>query len=107
MNHIGKEIQPSNTIQDADNPTEITMRTHILNILGKRLESIFSKPDCEIIERSILQSASLDAQSKFVSKHFDNGLFQVCYMNAARRLISNLDPNNYVKNSYLLIYVRS
>ncbi len=107
MNHIGKEIQTCTTIAEADNPHEEAVRTNILQFLTKRFQGIFTQVECETIERAILQSASLDAQSKFVSKHFENGLFEICYKNAARRLISNLDPTCYVKNTHLLSRIRA
>ena len=65
------------------------------------LGALFSLDEQERLEKSIFENSLLDADSKQVVKNFDNSLFQICYMNSGRRIISNLDPNNYVKNTHL------
>jgi transcription elongation factor S-II len=77
-------------------------RQHILSNIQTMFKTIFTPKDCEKIECMILTTAITDARAKFVVKHFENNLFQVCYMNAARRLLSNLNPNSYVKNTAFL-----
>jgi DNA-directed RNA polymerase subunit M/transcription elongation factor TFIIS len=77
-------------------------RTHLQQVIQKQLGSVLKKAEQEQLEQTILQSAMQDAKSKHVLHHFDNSLFQVCYMSAARRLLSNLNPKNYVGNQHLL-----
>ena len=77
-------------------------RSHIQQVIQKQLGSVLKKSEQEQLEQTILQSAMQDAKSKHVLNHFDNSLFQVCYMSAARRLLSNLNPKNYVGNQHLL-----
>ncbi len=77
-------------------------RAHIQQVIQQQLGSVLKKAEQEQLEQTILQSAIQDAKSKHVLQHFDNSLFQVCYMSAARRLLSNLNPKNYVGNQHLL-----
>ena len=96
-----QEIQQTTPISDQSG-VEQKFRQHVLQIIRTKFGSIFPHVQQIKIEHMILTSALADAKTKFVVKHFENSLFQVCYMNAARRLISNLDPSSYVKNSSLL-----
>ncbi len=82
--------------------TEQNFRSHVYKNIQEKLGKEFTPEEQGKIECMILINALADAKTKFVVKHFDNSLFQVCYMNAARRLISNLDPNSYVKNTSFL-----
>jgi DNA-directed RNA polymerase subunit M/transcription elongation factor TFIIS len=81
---------------------ERTFRQHTLTILRERFEKQFTEEEMIGIERAIITNAVSDADAKFVIKHFDNTLFQVCYTSAARRLIVNLDPTTYIHNTHLL-----
>ena len=78
---------------------ENRLRQHILSYIQTTFTNVFDTKEQEKIESMILTNAITDARAKFVVKHFENSLFQVCYMNAARRLLSNLNPNSYVKNT--------
>lgn len=80
---------------------ERNYRTHTLGLLRKRFPIQFTEDQCVAIERAILTNTMVDAEAKFVLKHFDNTLFQVCYTSATRRLLANLDPTSYVKNEHL------
>ena len=96
------QIEASRPIPETQSK-ETTFRMHILNQIQILLGSTFTKEeDQTALELSIFQNALLDADGKYVVKHFDNNLFQICYMNSARRILSNLDPTNYVGNSQLL-----
>jgi transcription elongation factor S-II len=81
---------------------ESKYRKHILECIVKQLGSVFKNQDHIKLETTILQIAMNDANEKYVNKNFDNNLFQICYMSAARRLLSNLEPTGYVKNQHLL-----
>lgn len=85
---------------------ENTVRFHGLTTLQKRLNSQFSAHELEKLELVILTQSLKDAQNKGVLRHFDNPLFEMCQMCAFRRLLSNLDPASYVKNSHLLTKIR-
>ncbi len=85
-----------------DESIENRVRQRILSYIQTHFKDTFSAKEHEKIEHMILTSAITDARAKFVVKHFENSLFQVCYMNAARRLLSNLTPNSYVKNTVFL-----
>jgi transcription elongation factor S-II len=81
---------------------EYRFRTHVLQQIQRLLGNVFpSSKDQEALEKSIFQNALLDANTKHVVKHFENSLFHICYMNAARRILSNLDSNSYVGNKEL------
>ena len=100
------EITESHTIPN-DSSKEAAYRTHVFTLCKERFGNTLSKSDLLKLELSILHSALLDANKKFVLRNFENGLFTICYMNAARRILSNLDPNSYVKNTELFDKVKS
>ena len=85
---------------------ESKIRTHILEKLMGILGKTFKKDDYKRLEKTILLAAITDAASKNVIKHFENKLFQICYMSAARKIISNLDSKSYVNNDYLVKKVK-
>ena len=85
---------------------ESKLRTHILEKLKSSLGKTFKKEDYVRLEKTILLAAITDAASKNVIKHFENKLFQICYMSAARKIISNLDSKSYVNNDYLVKKVK-
>ena len=85
---------------------ESKMRTHVLEKLKSILGKTFKKDDYSRLEKTILLAAITDAASKNVIKHFENKLFQICYMSAARKIISNLDSKSYVNNDYLVKKVK-
>jgi len=97
-----QQIEQPGPIPLDDSSKEVTIRTHTLEQIQRILGSVFSQEDQVKLELSIFQSALLDADVKYVVKHFDNSLFQICYKNATRRILSNLDPTNYVGNAHLL-----
>jgi transcription elongation factor S-II len=82
--------------------TESTYRTHILECINKQLGKVLKEDVQTKLEEIILEVSIKDANAKYVNKHFDNNLFQICYMSTARRILSNLDPKCYVKNEHLL-----
>jgi DNA-directed RNA polymerase subunit M/transcription elongation factor TFIIS len=81
---------------------EKMFRQHTLTILHERFDKQFTEDEMIGIECAVLTNAMTDADAKFVVKHFDNTLFQVCYTSAARRLVVNLDPTTYIHNTHLL-----
>ena len=81
---------------------ERKFRQHTFQLLQERFTKEFTEEECIAIERAVLTNAMTDADAKFVVKHFDNTLFQVCYTAASRRLLANLDPNTYVHNEHLI-----
>ncbi len=85
-----------------DESIEKQIRQRILSYIQTTFKNTFTEKEQEKIENMILMNAITDARAKFVVKHFENSLFHVCYMNAARRLLSNMNPNSYVKNTTFL-----
>jgi len=81
---------------------ESQFRNHVLQQSKRLLGTLFTEEQHHEIEQAILKNALSDADTKYVMKHFDNSLFQVCYMNSARKILSNLDSTSYVKNTQLL-----
>jgi transcription elongation factor S-II len=81
---------------------EANLRNHILNQMRSILGKALKKDDYVRLEKTILSAALADAVNKNVIKHFDNKLFHLCYMAAARRIITNLDTKSYVNNDYLI-----
>jgi transcription elongation factor S-II len=82
--------------------TEKTYRTHISECIKKQLGKVLKAPVQAKLEEIILAISIKEAKTKYVNKHFDNSLFQICYMSAARRILSNLNQDSYVKNTHLL-----
>jgi transcription elongation factor S-II len=82
--------------------TEKTYRTHISECIKKQLGKVLKAPVQAKLEEIILAVSIKEAKAKYVNKHFDNSLFQICYMSAARRILSNLNQDSYVKNTHLL-----
>ena len=85
-----------------DKSMEASYRFHILDCITKQLGKVLKPPVQVKLEEIILAASIKDARAKYVNKHFDNNLFQVCYMSAARRILSNLNQDSYVKNPHLL-----
>jgi DNA-directed RNA polymerase subunit M/transcription elongation factor TFIIS len=79
---------------------ERELRSHVSELIKKHLPKLPAKQQTRL-EFAILQNALTDADGKHVLKHFDNQLFHICYTSAARRFLSNIDPNNYVANPVL------
>jgi transcription elongation factor S-II len=101
-----QEITENHTIPN-DSSKEATYRTHVFTQCKERFGKVLSKADLIKLEMSIFNSAFIDANKKFVLRNFENRLFTICYMNAARRIMSNLDPNSYVKNTELYDKVKN
>jgi DNA-directed RNA polymerase subunit M/transcription elongation factor TFIIS/outer membrane biosynthesis protein TonB len=81
---------------------EYRLRTHVLQQIDRLLGEHFDESMQKELEKIIFQSALTDADTKLVVKHFDNKLFELCYLNSSRRFLSNLAPSSYVKNDHLL-----
>jgi len=94
------QIESIDPIPD-DESKEHIFRTHTMEQIVRTVGSLFTEEEQVQLEESILKNALLDADTKYVMKHFENNLFQICYMNSARRILSNLDPSSYVQNEHL------
>jgi DNA-directed RNA polymerase subunit M/transcription elongation factor TFIIS len=81
---------------------EHKFRSVVLAQIKTLLGDVLTEDQRYQLETSILHSTFKEADSKYVLKHFDNNLFQLCYTSVARRVLSNLSINSYVKNTYLL-----
>jgi DNA-directed RNA polymerase subunit M/transcription elongation factor TFIIS len=90
-----------------DHEVEKKIRSTTFTLIQKHFGNKFSKSDQVKLEMSIFNCALKDADSKFVLKSFDNKLFQICYVSATRRILSNLDPVSYVNNKSLYSKVHS
>jgi transcription elongation factor S-II len=90
----------------SDGSIEQKIRSHIMNQIQKHLNKVLTNDQQNQLELSIYKSAIDDADKKLVVKHFENKLFEFCYMNSARRLLSNLSPESYVKNNQLIEKVK-
>lgn len=86
------------------------MEDEVRNICLKKLKNIFPKskkvnfPDQ--IEENIYKYIVNIANEKGASIGFEYHLFKKLYIETARKLINNLDPNSYIKNDYLLNAVK-
>jgi len=96
-----KELSGVVSIDKTDGQ-EKTIRTHILTNIQTQFGRQFKKADQLRIEQAILKSALKDATARTVLKSFENPLFEVVYMSAARRLLGNLNTKSYVGNQQLL-----
>jgi DNA-directed RNA polymerase subunit M/transcription elongation factor TFIIS len=77
-------------------------RIHVFTYIQTHFGRLFKKSDQLLLEQSILKSAMKDATTRTVLKHFDNPMFEVLYMTAARRIIGNLSVKSYIGNQTLL-----
>lgn len=82
-------------------------RENVLEMIETTFKNDFNSEEHIKLENSIFKSALLDAENKDVVKNFDNKLFQICYTSAARKFISNLNVNSYVKNMVLFNKVKN
>jgi transcription elongation factor S-II len=85
-----------------DQSKEMSIRTHVMKQIKHFLGTNFTQEKQNNLEVCIFRAALEDADTKFVVKHFDNKLFEICYMNSARRYIGNLSSKSYVQNTGLL-----
>jgi DNA-directed RNA polymerase subunit M/transcription elongation factor TFIIS len=85
----------------AEYQVEKSIRSNTFTLIQKQFGNKFTKSEQIKLEMSIFNSALKDADQKFVLKSFDNKLFQICYISATRRILSNLNPNSYVNNKSL------
>jgi transcription elongation factor S-II len=102
-------FQPITSAEPIPNDTskEAGIRTHVIKQIVHFLGTNLTKEEQKGLELCIYKSALADADSKYVVKHFDNKLFEICYMNSARRYIGNLSPNTYINNTALLQKVKN
>lgn len=81
---------------------ERKIRLHTLNLFKTQLGPIFTDEKFNELEVSILKLAFVEAKQRKVLRHFENQLFLFCYSTVVRRLLSNMNPNSYVKNTTFL-----
>lgn len=68
--------------------------------------AFLSDVEREDLERGIFNHSLEDAKRRKVRCIWDNPDFQTVYQIVARRTITNLDPNSYIKNTRLLARLR-
>ena len=78
------------------------VRTSITNVLGAHLNEIEQK-DLEI---GIYNASLQESEHRKIRRNWENPFFVHTYNIMARRAITNLSPNSYVKNSRLLERLR-
>tara|TARA_B110000908_G_C10226457_1_gene438191 strand:+ start:734 stop:1291 length:558 start_codon:yes stop_codon:yes gene_type:complete len=62
---------------------------------------------CKDIEKGIYKYTITYSDTHGIIKRWDNKFFRNCYKMKVISIYSNLDPNNYIKNTYLLQKVMS
>ena len=74
------------------------IRKNITNRIGELIPSI----DKNILEHAIFKASMNESDKLHIISHWDNPLFENIYKTVARRIITNLYKDSYVKNSRLI-----
>ncbi len=89
-------------LSSVQEPLELSHRNHTLSLFKRRLGDRFTPQQYMELDIVLLKLAFQEAKTRGVLRHFGNPLFLFCYSMVVRRLLSNLDPDSYVKNTTLL-----
>lgn len=89
------EIDPS---EDAFSSS---VRQKILTVIDNSFDSVLEADDKVLLESLIFTVTYEDAGKNEIRRSWGAGLFQDMYLANARRVIGNLNPHSYVKNTHL------
>lgn len=89
------EIDPS------EDPFSVVQRQKVLTVIDTTFGSVLEADEKVSLEALIFQKTYEDAGKDEIRRAWGAGLFQDSYFATARRVIGNLSPNSYVKNTHL------
>jgi DNA-directed RNA polymerase subunit M/transcription elongation factor TFIIS len=78
------------------------LRSHVGEIVQKRLGVHLSSEQCLDLERGIYNATLEEAKNRGIRRHWENPDFSAIYKLVARRTVSNLDPTSYIENKRLV-----
>jgi len=90
-----------------DDSNENKIRTHYLELLQKSFKRTLKQSILVELEQVVLYHALVEADKKFIFRHFENPLFILLYKTAARTLLGNLQPGSYIGNQSLFQKLKS
>ena len=80
----------------------MALRDHIKRLIQTTLSEHLTQEERIDLERGIFNASLQEAKQKGVRKHWDNPDFMDIYKMISRRVITNLDPKSYIKNTTLI-----
>jgi len=81
--------------------TEAALRVKVKSILNSSFKNILTPDQCIQLEEILFQNALKTADKEEVRKAWNFQGFRDIYLGTARRIIGNLDPTSYVKNTHV------
>ena len=90
-----------------DDSIEYKTRAAFMTILSTKFNKIFKAPVLIELEQTALYQALVEADKKYIFRHFENPLFVVLYETSARSLLANLLPTSYLGKTELYQKVKS
>ena len=79
-----------------------TLRNNIVNNLETLFESELTKDEAQMLEQEIYEASLNQADTRHIVKDWSIKLFEQIYMSVLRKIIGNLYPKSYVKNTELI-----
>ena len=80
-----------------DEPKRLICRDALSKFIPKKNKNLITE-----IEETIYNHVFKKASDKSISTSFESKQFTIMYIEVARKIIDNLNPNSYIKNDYLL-----
>ena len=79
--------------------TSSSIRENVVSIINRKLD--LPETYCKDLEIGIYNWSIEFCKSKNTPQLWENNLFKDAYINKARSIVSNIDPNSYIKNEKL------
>jgi DNA-directed RNA polymerase subunit M/transcription elongation factor TFIIS len=90
----------------AEDSKEYNIRGKMMTVLSEKFNKLFKPAQLIEIEQVALYHALVEADKKYIFRHFENPLFVVLYNNAGRSLVANLLQKSYIGNTELYSKVK-
>ena len=79
---------------------------HVRELIRNIIRTTISGVDNNSLESAIFKATLIECDKNHVVAHWQNPLFDTCYMTVARRVIGNLSDKSYVQNIRLSVRLR-
>jgi len=90
------------TETDRERVSSVKSRAMIFDILLKLCSDICNEEECLELEMGIYNGSLEEAKKRLVPQTWDHESFRWIYTMISKRVISNFQPNSYVRNSHLI-----
>ena len=90
------------TETDREHVTSVKSRALIFDTLLKLCSDICNEEECLELEMGIYNGSLEEAKKRLVPQTWDHESFRWIYTMISKRVISNFQPNSYVRNSHLI-----